>query len=80
VAVDQLSTAGWRIEDVREEHPPAWFRDIAALIGYVRSLPWAFEEIDWQLLAPGPQQLHTRCLTGPLLASQYRFLILAEKV
>ncbi len=45
VSAAQLVDAGWIVNDVREERPSVRFTDIAALIGYVRSTPWAFEDV-----------------------------------
>jgi hypothetical protein len=40
VAVGQLEAGGWVIDEVREDHTPMRFSDIAALISYVRTAPW----------------------------------------
>ena len=54
VAVGQLE-AGWVIDEVREDHTPMRFSDIAALISYVRTAPWAFEDLDWNSAKPALQ-------------------------
>jgi len=53
VAMRQLEVARWAVEDVREEHLTMRFSDIAALIGYVRSSPWAFTDLDWRAPSRG---------------------------
>jgi hypothetical protein len=49
-----------------------WFLDIAALIGYVRTAPWGFQDLDWTApTAPSttargiPVQTH-RCHLPPV--------------
>ena len=55
------------------------FSDIAALIGYVRTIPWAFEDLDWTSAKPRLQQLHTQSQSGPIDAVSHRFLVLATR-
>jgi hypothetical protein len=80
IALDQLSAAGWRVEDVREERPSAEFADIAALVGYVRTLAWEFEDLEWEAASPVLKRLHRQSLTQPLELAQHRFLIVARKL
>ena len=75
VAVGQLEAAGWVIHEVREDHKAMWFSDIAALIGYVRTAPWAFEDLDWTSAEPRLRQLHVQ--SEPIDAVSHRFLMLA---
>jgi SAM-dependent methyltransferase len=39
-AVGQLEAAGFRVVEVREEYPETVFRDIEALIYYLKAVPW----------------------------------------
>ncbi len=78
IAVDQLSAAGWRIEDVRQERPLSEFIDIAALIAYVRSLPWAYADLDLTAALPRLRQLHEQSVRRPIPAVSHRFLIRAS--
>lgn len=39
-AIDQLEQAGFRIVDRREEFPERLFRDIGAVVYYLRAVPW----------------------------------------
>ena len=77
-AVDQLHSAGWRIDLVDEERPPTRFVDIAALIGYVRTLPWAYADLDWTAAEPQLRRLHEKAQAGPLEARAHRFVIQAR--
>ena len=77
VAAEQLAAAGWRIEDVREERTLSEFADVAALIGYVRSTPWAYADLDLDLAVPRFRQLHEQSLRRPIPAVTHRFLIRA---
>jgi hypothetical protein len=78
VAVGQLEAAGWLIEEVREDHTMMRFSDIAALISYVRTVPWAFEDLDWNSAKPALQQLHAQSLSKPIDAISHSFLVLAS--
>jgi hypothetical protein len=77
-AIDQLQPAGWTIDDVREDRLTMRFADIAALIGYVRTIPWAYRDLDWARLKPRLQQLHGQSQSDPIGAISHRFLILAR--
>lgn len=77
VAVGQLEAAGWIIHEVREDHKTMWFSDIAALIGYVRTIPWAFQDLDWTSAEPRLHQLHEQSQSKPIDAISHRFLVLA---
>jgi hypothetical protein len=79
VAVGQLDAAGWVIDDVREDHMTMRFSDIAALIGYIRTIPWAFEALDWTSAKPRLEQLHAQSQSKPIDAVSHRFLVLATR-
>ncbi|MCE3277336.1 MAG: hypothetical protein K0R13_3191 [Propionibacteriaceae bacterium] len=79
VAVGQLEAAGWVIDEVREDHTPMRFSDIAALISYVRTAPWAFEDLDWHSAKPALQRLHAQSLSRPIDAVSHSFLVLATR-
>ena len=74
-------TRGRRLGDrrSREDHTPMRFSDIAALISYVRTAPWAFEDLDWNNARPALQQLHAQSLSKPIDAVSHSFLILATR-
>jgi SAM-dependent methyltransferase len=79
VAVGQLEAAGWVIDEVREDRTPMHFSDIAALISYIRTVPWAFEDLDWNSAKPALQQLHAQSLSKPIGAVSHTFLVLATR-
>ncbi|WP_344809428.1 hypothetical protein [Microlunatus ginsengisoli] len=56
------------------------FTDIAALIGYVRSTPWAYADLDLTAALPRLRQLHDQSRTRPISAVTHRFLIRATAV
>jgi SAM-dependent methyltransferase len=78
VAVAQLELAGWVVEEVYQDRLAIRFSDLAALIGYVRSLPWAFEDLDWVTATPRLQQLHALSQLKPIEAVAHHFLIAAR--
>ena len=77
-AVDQLQSAGWAVDDVREDRLRMRFADIAALTGYVRTIPWAYRDLDWASVKPRLQKLHLESQSDPIEAISHRFLILAR--
>jgi len=77
VAVGQLEAQGWVIDDVHEERLTMSFTDVGALIGYIRTLPWAFEDLDWSSLRPRLQRLHEQSQSKPIEAIAHRFLVVA---
>jgi hypothetical protein len=79
VAVAQLRAAGWRIDDVREERPLSEFTDIGALVAYVRSLPWAYPDLDLTAALPRLRQLHEQSRVRPIPAVTHRFLVRATR-
>jgi SAM-dependent methyltransferase len=79
VAVGQLEAAGWVINEVREDHTAMRFSDIAALISYVRTAPWAFEDLDWNSAKPALRQLHAQSVSKPIEAVSHSFLVLATR-
>ena len=78
VAGHQLGAAGMTIDELQEERLAMSFADIGALIGYVRSLPWAYEDLGWANLRPRLQQLHALSQSKPIEAVAHRFVIVAS--
>ena len=78
VAVHQLEAVGWTIEKLQEERLAMSFADIGALIGYIRSLPWAYEDLDWASVKPRLHQLHALSQSRPIEAVAHRFVIVAS--
>jgi len=73
----QLIAAGWRIEQIREERMLGEICDIAALIGYVRSLPWAYADLDLSAALPRLRQLHEQSRRRAIPVVTHRFWIRA---
>ena len=78
LAAEQLADAGWEIEDLHEEWPPMRFSDVAALIGYVRSLPWSYEDLVWSAATNRLRELHAQSGLGPLAVTSHRFVVEAR--
>ena len=55
------------------------FSDIAALISYIRTAPWAVEDLDWNSAKPALQKLHAQSLSKPIDAVCHSFLVLATR-
>ena len=87
-ATAELHAAGWQLTASGEEAPAAHFCDIAALIAYVRSTPWAFDDVDvedpdWWRSAPMPDRLrdlHALCgRDGEVTVASHRFWVSAVR-
>jgi hypothetical protein len=78
VAVAQLELAGWVVDEIHEDRLTMRFSDIAALIGYLRSTPWAFEDLDWVTVTQQLQQLHALSRSKPIEAVSHRFVVSAR--
>ena len=61
VAGAQLASAGFTVEQLAEERVVSRFHDIAALVGYVRSTPWAVPEFHPVSMRRRLEELHERC-------------------
>ena len=78
VAIAQLELAGWAVEEIYEDRLTIRFSDIAALIGYLRSIPSAYEDLDWVTATPRLQQLHALSRSKPIEAVAHRFVVAAH--
>jgi SAM-dependent methyltransferase len=80
VARGQLSAAGFVIVDAGEERVTARFTDIAALISYVRSTPWAMPEFEPVAMRERLAALHDECVrNGSVEAVTHRFWLAARR-
>jgi len=87
VACRQLRSAGWHLAGMAEERPPAYFTDVAALVGYMRTTPWCFEDVlctadTWSTNGPlleALRDVHDRCREGPVEAVAHRFWVSAQR-
>jgi SAM-dependent methyltransferase len=59
-AIRQTEAGGLRLTGSGEERPPSTFTDIAALIGYLRSIPWSVPELDRTAMHATFAKLHQR--------------------
>jgi SAM-dependent methyltransferase len=75
-AIRQTEAGGLTVIGSGEEHPASRFTDVAALIGYVRTFPWAVPELDRAAMQPTFEALHAR---GTLEAVSHRFWLAATK-
>ena len=79
-ATSQVSAAGLDVLDAREARVPTTFTDVAALVAYVRVLPWQVPEFDAGRLRPVLQRLHEQCCrAGGVTAVTHRFLVVAQR-
>lgn len=80
VAAASLRAAGLRVVDVREEHPPVVFRDIAAVVHQLRTVPWQVRDFTPQRYERALARLAaTIRARGDFTARAHRFLIQAER-
>jgi SAM-dependent methyltransferase len=73
-AIRQTEAAGLTVTGSGEERPASWFTDVAALIGYLRTIPWSVPELDRSTMHPVFERLHAR---GTLQAVSHRFWLTA---
>ena len=79
-AARQVAAGGLEVLDAREARVPATFTDVAALVAYVRALPWEVPEFDARRFRPVLQRLHEQCRrTGCVTATSHRFLVIAQR-
>jgi SAM-dependent methyltransferase len=57
----QLAAAGLVVVDAAEERVASRFTDVAALVGYVRSVPWSVPEFDPVAMRERLRVIHDRC-------------------
>lgn len=76
----QIRFAGLEVGDAQDCRQPARFADIAALIAYVRSVPWEVPEFEPDRFRRILARLHERCLDeGAVTAITHRFLVVARR-
>lgn len=75
----QLEQAGLRVTDSRERHSPGEFRDIGAVVLYLRLTPWQITGYRLADYGDRLRELHDRITAaGPLSVRHHRFLIEAR--
>ena len=66
--------------DPGEERVASRFTDLAALIGYARSVPWSVPEFAPDRMRPRLRELHERCVRdGSVELVSHRFWVVARR-
>ena len=73
-AIRQTEAGGLSVIGSGEERPVCRFTDLAALIGYLRTVPWAVPELDREAMRPVFERLHR---LGRIEAVTHRFWLAA---
>jgi SAM-dependent methyltransferase len=74
----QLRESGLSVVDEGEARPVTWFTDVAALVAYLRSVPWEVPEFDASGFEVQLRRLHERCTRdGHLEIIGHRFHLTA---
>ncbi|BAL92579.1 putative methyltransferase [Actinoplanes missouriensis 431] len=80
VAAASLQTAGLRVTEVREEHPPVTFRDITAVVHQLRTVPWQIRDFTPERYERALARLGALIRArGEFTARAHRFLLRAER-
>lgn len=74
-AVRQTEAGGLTVIGSGEERPKAVFTDVAALVGYLRTIPWSVPELDRDAMRPTFERLHAQDRLG---AVSHRFWLAAR--
>jgi hypothetical protein len=76
----QLTDAGLKLTNVREEFPLAEFADIGAVVFYLRIIPWQIADFTVNKYRDKLYSIHQDIVTnGPLQVHDHRILIEARK-
>jgi len=79
VASAQVTAAGMVVAGAAEELPTTGFTDVAALVAYLRSTPWAVPELDPVAMRERLGLLHERCAReGSVSVVGHRFWLRAR--
>jgi SAM-dependent methyltransferase len=79
-AVRTLEECGLRILDQREEYPRAEFRDIGAVVFYLKAVPWQIRDFSLEKYYARLGKIHNLIqATGRLVVTEHRFYIEAQK-
>jgi SAM-dependent methyltransferase len=79
-AVRILSDAGLEILQAREEFPEVMYKDVAAVVYYLKTIPWQIEGFEPEKYMDRLAALHTMILRdGGLVVQDHRMLIEARK-
>jgi SAM-dependent methyltransferase len=75
-AVRQTEAGGLTVTASGEERPVAVSTDVAALVGYLRTIPWSVPELDRDAMRPVFERLHAG---GRIEAISHRFWLAARR-
>jgi SAM-dependent methyltransferase len=75
-AVRQTEAGGLAVIGSGEERPVCRFTDVAALIGYLRTIAWSVPELDREAMRPVFERLHAG---GRIEAVSHRFWLAARR-
>lgn len=75
-AIRQTEAGGLAVIGSSEERPVCRFTDLAALIGYLRTIPWSVPELDRESMRPVFERLHTG---NRIEAISHRFWLAARR-
>lgn len=79
-AVDELIANGFTISNSQEEFPPMSFKDIGAVVYYLKAIPWQISGFDPGLFRNELLALHRRIeADGSFTVHAHRFLIHATR-
>ena len=80
IASQQLKDAGLRVGDVQEVYPTYEFRDIGAVVYYLRAVPWLLEDFSVDKYRERLFAMHLHIQEhGAFCVKDQRFLIEAIK-
>ncbi len=78
--VADLTSAGFEILQAREDFPQSSFRDVAAVVYYLKVVPWQIPGFTPEAYLKGLEKIHaTIQREGELLVPEHRYLIEAVK-
>jgi SAM-dependent methyltransferase len=80
IATHQLQSAGFEILDAKEEFPKTMFRDVGAVVFYLRAIPWVIPDFNVQRYRKELAELHQQMQAeGKLEVTSHRFYLEASK-
>lgn len=79
-AVERLRQQGFIILDQKEEFPVIEFKDVGAIIYYLKAIPWQVEDFTVERYFGGLKRIYKRIVKeGSFKVNAHRFMIKAEK-
>jgi SAM-dependent methyltransferase len=79
-AVRQVESAGLEVVNAGEARPAGRFTDVAALVAFLRSVPWEVPGFDLERFRPQLVRVHERCvMDGGAETVEHRFHLTARR-